>query len=61
VKFIEYQGNELLISGGWDSNVYIWDLKTGKSIGNINGPKISGDSLDFKNGLILVGSARSSN
>lgn len=46
------------MSGGWDGNVLLWDLREEKSIGNINGPNLTGDSLDYKNGQILTGSYR---
>lgn len=36
------------MSGGWDGNVLLWDLREEKSIGNINGPNLTGDSLDYK-------------
>lgn len=52
VKFID---DSTLISGGWDSVIHIWDLKSGKSIRHIYGPNISGESLDFQDGRILAG------
>ena len=55
VKFIQEEPN-VIISGGWDANVFFWDIREGKSIGSIYGPSISGDSLDCQNGVILTGS-----
>ena len=52
VKFVD---QSTLISGGWDSNLHIWDLKQGKSVRCIYGPNLSGQSLDFQDGKILTG------
>lgn len=53
VKFIE---ENLLISGGWDSVVHIWDLRTAEAVRSIYGPHIAGDALDYQNNVILSGS-----
>ena len=45
----------ILISGGWDNTIYIWDLKSGKSIAHIFGIHICGDSIDLKKDQMLVG------
>jgi COMPASS component SWD3 len=55
VKFLPEDPN-VIISGGWDTNVHIWDLREQKSVGSFLGPKIAGDSLDFKKNIILTGS-----
>jgi len=60
VKYLASDPN-ILISGGWDSNIHIWDMRTGKSTAVIYGPSLSGDSLDEKDGLILAGSYRNDN
>jgi COMPASS component SWD3 len=44
-----------LISGGWDSVIHIWDLRQGKSVKHFYGSHISGESLDFQDGMILAG------
>ncbi|CAD8172100.1 unnamed protein product [Paramecium pentaurelia] len=60
LKYLEETPN-ILLSGGWDGNLLIWDLRDHKSIGTIYGPNLSGDSLDFRNGQILTGSYRTNN
>lgn len=57
VKFLRNDPN-MMISGGWDSNVHMWDLREGKSVMGFHGPNISGDSLDIHDGKILTGSYR---
>ena len=47
-----------MLSGGWDNNVHLWDIRDKKSIGFIFGPNISGDTLDYKDNEILTGSHR---
>ncbi|KAL4494012.1 hypothetical protein ABPG72_022029 [Tetrahymena utriculariae] len=54
VKFLPEDSN-LLISGSWDQNINLWDLREKKCVGSFIGGKISGDSIDYKNGKILVG------
>lgn len=46
----------LIISGGWDKNVKIWDVRSGEIVRNIVGPFICGDSIDLFDGVILTGS-----
>ena len=48
----------ILLSGGWDSAVFIWDLREKKAVGTIPGPNISGEALDYKKKTILTGSHR---
>ena len=58
VKFIHDNPN-ILMSGGWDSNLLIWDMRVGESVGSLFGPNLSGDSIDYKDGQVLTGSYRS--
>jgi WD40 repeat protein len=60
LKFAQDNPNTLL-SAGWDCTIQIWDIREGKSVGSIFGPSVSGDSLDYKNGVILTGSWRNQN
>ena len=46
VKFHPTNSN-LLVSGGWDSNLIFWDLKDKKHSGSLFGPNISGDAIDI--------------
>lgn len=57
IKFINDDPN-VLISGGWDNSVYIWDTRLKKSVDSIYGVCLMGDSLDYKNGQILIGNQK---
>ena len=52
------QDPNILISGGWDNTIQIWDRREGSSVAAIFGPHVCGDSLDIKNNNILAGSWR---
>ncbi|CAD8102326.1 unnamed protein product [Paramecium sonneborni] len=60
LKFLEEFPNTIL-SCGWDGNLDIWDLRDKRSVGSIQGPHVSGDSIDFRNGQLLTGSYRTNN
>jgi len=55
VKFLEENDN-IIISGGWDNTLKIYDIREKGFVGNIYGPHICGDSLDVKDNKILTGS-----
>ena len=55
-----HDNSSLLLSGGWDGMVFLWDNRESKPVRNFIGSKIGGKSLDYKNGKILVGSYESS-
>ena len=57
VKFLQ-DNPHLILSGGWDKVVLLWDMRTGSSENYLYGPMICGDALDYSNGLILTGSWR---
>ncbi|KAJ1562091.1 hypothetical protein HK096_002127 [Nowakowskiella sp. JEL0078] len=46
VKFHPKDPN-ILISGGWDNTIQLWDVRTRHAMKSIYGPHICGDSLDF--------------
>ena len=59
-KFVP--GNEnLIISGGWDNTVQIWDIREGCAVRSIFGPHICGDSLDMVGNEVVTGSWRPGN
>ena len=47
VKFNKGDQN-MLVSGGWDNNVFIYDMRYRGPVHAIYGPHICGDSIDFK-------------
>ncbi|EFJ31785.1 hypothetical protein SELMODRAFT_439736 [Selaginella moellendorffii] len=52
--------SHIILSGGWDNTVQIWDLRCGRSVRSIFGPKLCGEALDVSdNNKILTGSWRS--
>lgn len=53
---VKWINETLLVSGGWDNNLFIWDTRVGKIAKYIHGPHICGDSLDVQDEHILVGS-----
>lgn len=54
--------DDLLVSGGWDDSVYVWDGRCGRAVRSFFGPHVCGDSLDFREaagaGHVLAGSWR---
>ncbi|KAI9136646.1 WD40-repeat-containing domain protein [Paraphysoderma sedebokerense] len=46
VKFHPSQPN-LVVSGGWDNTIQIWDIRCDSSIRSIYKPHVCGDSIDF--------------
>ncbi|KAG2432059.1 hypothetical protein HYH02_013128 [Chlamydomonas schloesseri] len=62
---------QILLSGGWDNRVLVWDLRVHRSVRSISGPHICGDALDISPAsgagapadtpLVLTGSWRAKN
>jgi COMPASS component SWD3 len=55
----KYTSDEnVVISGGWDNTIQIWDIRAGHAVRSIYGPHICGDSLDIYRNDIVSGSWR---
>jgi WD40 repeat protein len=50
--------NDLLLTGGWDMRVLVWDIRQGRAVLGLGGPNICGDSVDICGNNILTGSWR---
>ncbi|GMH84844.1 hypothetical protein TL16_g10044 [Triparma laevis f. inornata] len=57
VKFHPNDHN-VLISGGWDNTIQVWDTRVGKAQRSIFGPHLCGEALDLQGDVILTGSHR---
>lgn len=55
LKFHPSNSN-LLLSGGWDNVVYVWDTRDYKPVNHFLGPNIWGESIDIDGDKILAGS-----
>ena len=53
---VKWLDENLLVSGGWDNNVVLWDVRAGRSVGGVFGPLIAGESIDFCEDLLYTGS-----
>jgi len=51
----------ILISGGWDNCILIWDLRMKNCFRSIFGPHIAGNTIDIQNDIIVAGSWRIKN
>jgi len=61
VHFTKFDPN-VLISGGWDNNCYLWDVRAKNCVGSFHGPNICGDTIDtLKDGSIMTGAYRDKN
>lgn len=51
----------IILSGGWDNTVQMWDTRVGASVRSIYGPHICGEGLDVLGDHILTASWRPDN
>jgi COMPASS component SWD3 len=58
VTCCKYDPNDsnIIISGGWDKSVIIWDVRQKIPLRSIYGPYICGDAIDLSNEVIMTGS-----
>eukprot|EP00002_Diphylleia_rotans_P003680 TRINITY_DN12561_c0_g1_i5.p1 TRINITY_DN12561_c0_g1~~TRINITY_DN12561_c0_g1_i5.p1 ORF type:complete len:242 (-),score=34.29 TRINITY_DN12561_c0_g1_i5:90-815(-) len=55
------RGDNMILSGGWDDTLQIWDVRVGQAVRSIYGPHICGDAIDMEGNEILTGSWRLEN
>lgn len=62
IKFHPFDSN-ILVSGGWDNTVWIYDVRQRGPVGNIYGPHICGEAIDLRQDgfTLLTGSYRQEN
>ena len=58
VKWID---ENTLASGGWDNNIFLWDLRTGNVEKYMHGVSICGDAIDVHQHSMLIGNYNTSN
>ena len=56
IMSVKWISESILLSGGWDNNLLIWDLRTAQVVSTFYGPRVYGDSLDINGDSILAGS-----
>lgn len=57
LKYDEAQ-RDVLLSGGWDNTVQVWDIRAGKSVLSVWGAHVCGDAIDVHGHELLTGSWR---
>ena len=57
VKYLKNDPN-IVLTGGWDERVIIWDLRQENPVRSIYGVYIGGDGIDFAENTILTASYR---
>ncbi|CEM01842.1 unnamed protein product [Vitrella brassicaformis CCMP3155] len=55
------QDSNVIVTGGWDQTVQLWDCRLSRAVRSIHGPDIQGDAVDISEDgkTILTGSHRS--
>ena len=54
----EEPSGAVLLSGGWDSTVQVWDTRAGGAVRSMHGAYVCGDALDAFDGEVLAGAWR---
>ena len=44
---LSYFKENLIMTGGWDNNIYIWDVRTSEVVRSFHGVNLEGDSVDI--------------
>jgi COMPASS component SWD3 len=60
IKYVA-RDERLILSGGWDNTVQVWDTRKGGAVHSIHGPHLCGDALDIHDNTVLTGSWRDNN
>ena len=45
----------MIASGGWDKNIFLWDLRTQKIAKTFVGCHMRGDAIDTKDDILIAG------
>lgn len=53
---LKWLDENTIVSGGWDRNLLLWDIRTQSAARSIYGPYVCGDAIDFRGGVICAGS-----
>ncbi len=50
------ESSNMLVSGGWDNTIQIYDVRERNIVGSVYGPHICGDAIDIKGNKLLTAS-----
>lgn len=45
---VKFYTNDILLSGGWDNSVIVWDVRSNDIIRTVLGPHLCADAMDTK-------------